>query len=145
MNCLRSLERWDRGFESHSRHAYVRLFSSCVVLYVGRGYGTAWTSVQRVLPTVYRTRNLKAAKAQKRAVDGILWFSGYCIRRKSVKIFMILSNSTQREEYVFAQDLPARHWHCWPVPVSTLISARAWPPSELYTTSLHYLPTSFMS
>jgi hypothetical protein len=39
MNCLRSLERWDHGFESHSRHGClycVRLF--CVyVLRVGRG------------------------------------------------------------------------------------------------------------
>jgi hypothetical protein len=29
MNCLHSLERWDRGFESHSRHGclyYMRLF-----------------------------------------------------------------------------------------------------------------------
>jgi hypothetical protein len=29
MNCLRSLEHWDRGFESHS----MRLFYVCVVLY----------------------------------------------------------------------------------------------------------------
>jgi hypothetical protein len=28
MNCLRPLERWDRGFESHSRHGCLRL--SCV-------------------------------------------------------------------------------------------------------------------
>jgi hypothetical protein len=34
MNCLRTLERWDHGFESHSRHAClcVRLFCVCVVL-----------------------------------------------------------------------------------------------------------------
>jgi hypothetical protein len=39
MNCLRSLERWDRGFELHSRHGClycVRLFIVCVVLCVGR-------------------------------------------------------------------------------------------------------------
>jgi hypothetical protein len=34
MNCLRSLERWDRGFESHSRHGCLcmRLFCVFVVL-----------------------------------------------------------------------------------------------------------------
>jgi hypothetical protein len=39
MNCIRSLERWDRGFESHSRHGClcVRLFCVCVVLCVGSG------------------------------------------------------------------------------------------------------------
>jgi hypothetical protein len=43
MNCLRSLERWDRGFESHSKHVYlycVRLFCMCVVLCVGTGFAT---------------------------------------------------------------------------------------------------------
>jgi hypothetical protein len=32
MNCLRSLERWDHGFKSHSRHGClcVRLFCVCV-------------------------------------------------------------------------------------------------------------------
>jgi hypothetical protein len=40
MNCLLSLERWDRGFESHSRHEYlycVRLICVCVVQCVGTG------------------------------------------------------------------------------------------------------------
>jgi hypothetical protein len=34
MNCLRSLERFDRGFEAHSRHGclFVHLFCVCVVL-----------------------------------------------------------------------------------------------------------------
>jgi hypothetical protein len=32
MNCLRSLERWDSGFESHSTHGSLRLFCVCVVL-----------------------------------------------------------------------------------------------------------------
>jgi hypothetical protein len=34
MNCLRSLERWDRGFEFHLRHGclYVRLFCACALL-----------------------------------------------------------------------------------------------------------------
>jgi hypothetical protein len=36
------IERWDRGFESHSRHGclYVRLFCVCVVLCVGGGLAT---------------------------------------------------------------------------------------------------------
>jgi hypothetical protein len=52
MNCLRSLERWDCGFESHSRHGClcVRLF--CVVLCVGTGLATGSSLVQAVLPSV---------------------------------------------------------------------------------------------
>jgi hypothetical protein len=40
--CLRLLERWDRGFESDSRHGYlcVRLFCVCVVLCVGSDLAT---------------------------------------------------------------------------------------------------------
>jgi hypothetical protein len=41
MNCFRPLELWGRGFESHSRHACVRLFCVCVVLCVGSGLETA--------------------------------------------------------------------------------------------------------
>jgi hypothetical protein len=38
MNCLRPLEHCGRGFESHSSMGvYVRLFSFCAVLCVGRG------------------------------------------------------------------------------------------------------------
>jgi hypothetical protein len=42
MNCLPSLESWDRGFEPHSRHGClcVRLFCVCVVLCVGSGLAT---------------------------------------------------------------------------------------------------------
>jgi hypothetical protein len=41
MNCVLSLERWDRGFESHQvMDAYVRLFCVCVVLFVGSGLAT---------------------------------------------------------------------------------------------------------
>jgi hypothetical protein len=39
-HCLRTLEHWGRGFESHSRHGClycVRLFGVCVVLRVVRG------------------------------------------------------------------------------------------------------------
>jgi hypothetical protein len=30
MNCLRSLEHWDRGFESHSRHGFILFVLSFV-------------------------------------------------------------------------------------------------------------------
>jgi hypothetical protein len=42
MNCLRSLERWERGFECHSKHGClcVRLFYVCIVLCVGSGLAT---------------------------------------------------------------------------------------------------------
>jgi hypothetical protein len=30
MNCLRSPERWDRGFESYSRHGYLAAFILCL-------------------------------------------------------------------------------------------------------------------
>jgi hypothetical protein len=53
MNCLRSLERWGHGFESHSRHGCLRLF--CV--FVGDGLATGWSPVQGVLPTVLGLRN----------------------------------------------------------------------------------------
>jgi hypothetical protein len=57
MYCLRSLERWDRGFESHSSYGClycVRLFCICVVLCVASGPVTGWSLVQGVLLTVYR-------------------------------------------------------------------------------------------
>jgi hypothetical protein len=43
MNRLRSLERWDRGFEYHSMHeclSCMRLFCVYVVLCVGRDLAT---------------------------------------------------------------------------------------------------------
>jgi hypothetical protein len=57
INRLRSLERWDRGFESHSRHGC--LYSVCVFLRVGSGLATGWSPVQGVLPTLYRIKKLK--------------------------------------------------------------------------------------
>jgi hypothetical protein len=62
MNFLCLLERWDRWFESHSRHGClycVRLFRVCVILCVGRGLATGWSRVQGVLPSVYRIKKLK--------------------------------------------------------------------------------------
>jgi hypothetical protein len=67
---------------------YLRLFCVCVVLCVGSGLKTDLSSVQCVLPTMYRLRNWKAAKVHKgyRAIDSvsnssiiylfIIWFSG---------------------------------------------------------------------
>jgi hypothetical protein len=54
MNCLPSLGRWDRGFESHSRHGCLclRLFCVCVVLCVGSGLATGLSLIQGVLPSV---------------------------------------------------------------------------------------------
>jgi hypothetical protein len=39
VNCLRSLEHWDHGFEYHSRHGCLcaHLFCVCAVLCVGSG------------------------------------------------------------------------------------------------------------
>jgi hypothetical protein len=47
----------------------VRLFCVCDILGVGRGPATGWSPVQGVLPTMYRLRNWKAAKAQQRAIE----------------------------------------------------------------------------
>jgi hypothetical protein len=45
MNCLRSLESWNRGFNStESMHVWVGLFCVCVVLCVGSGLATGWSS-----------------------------------------------------------------------------------------------------
>jgi hypothetical protein len=73
MNCLRSLERWDRGFEFHSRHGClcVCLFCVCVVLCVGSGLGTGWSPVQGVLPTVYGLRNRESGQGPTRGCRAI--------------------------------------------------------------------------
>jgi hypothetical protein len=54
MNCLRLLERWDRGFESSSRHGClcIPLLCVCVVLCIGSGLATDLSLVQGVLPSV---------------------------------------------------------------------------------------------
>jgi hypothetical protein len=53
MNCLLSLELWDRGFESLSKHGCLCVLFFCVyVLCVGSGFATGWSLVQGVLPTV---------------------------------------------------------------------------------------------
>jgi hypothetical protein len=56
MNYLCSLERWDRGFEHHSRYRCLcmRLFCVCVVLRVGSGLATGLSLVHGVLPSVQK-------------------------------------------------------------------------------------------
>jgi hypothetical protein len=55
MNCPHSLGRWDRGFESHSRHGClicVYVYSVCVGLCLGIGLATGWSLTQGGLPSV---------------------------------------------------------------------------------------------
>jgi hypothetical protein len=57
-DCLRPLERWDRGFESHLRHGCLCLF--CVR--TGSGLAMGWFPVQGALPTVLGLRNWRETK-----------------------------------------------------------------------------------
>jgi hypothetical protein len=43
MNCLRSLEHWDRGFEYQSRNGCLFVFILCLL---GSGLATGWSLVQ---------------------------------------------------------------------------------------------------
>jgi hypothetical protein len=65
---LRPLERWDRGFESHSMHGCLYAFILCVVLCAGSGLATGWSLVQGVLPIVYGLGNWKNWPRSTRAV-----------------------------------------------------------------------------
>jgi hypothetical protein len=59
MNCLRSLGRCDREFESHLGHGCLEcicVYSVCVALYLGRSLATDQSLVQTVLPIVYRSK-----------------------------------------------------------------------------------------
>jgi hypothetical protein len=64
MNCLHSLEHWDCGFDSHSRHERlcVHLFCVCVVLCVGSGLAIGWSLIQGVLTICVK----KITKLKKR-------------------------------------------------------------------------------
>jgi hypothetical protein len=69
MNCLRPLEFWDCGFQSHSRHRCLCVHLFCVVLCVGRAPAKGLIPHSKVLPTVYSIMKLeKAAKAQQKAL-----------------------------------------------------------------------------
>jgi hypothetical protein len=70
MNCLRPLEHWGPGFESHSRHGYLCAFILCAVLCVGSGLATGWSPAQGILPTVYRIKKVKKRpRSNKRTVE----------------------------------------------------------------------------
>jgi hypothetical protein len=74
MNCLRSLERWDHGFQSHSRHGClcVRLFFVCVVLCIGSGLATGLSLVQGVYRLCKKwLRNWRRDQGPVRAVRAI--------------------------------------------------------------------------
>jgi hypothetical protein len=82
MNCLRSLERWDRGFESHSRHwcLRVRLFYVCVVLCVCSGLATGWSlSKESYRLCKKRLRNWRRGKAHQKNVEPLMnkWLNGW--------------------------------------------------------------------
>jgi hypothetical protein len=67
MNCVRSVEHWDRGFESNSRHGCLCV---CVVLYHGSGLATADHSSKesyRLCKNDYETE--EEARSQQRAVE----------------------------------------------------------------------------
>jgi hypothetical protein len=75
MNCVRSFECWDRGFESHSRRGcvYMRLFCVCVVLCIGSGLATGRSLDRRVLALCKKDYETEEdARAQERAVEPLM-------------------------------------------------------------------------
>jgi hypothetical protein len=60
MNRLRPLEHWDSGFESHSRHECLFVYSAFVLFCVGSGLTSGWSTVRGILPTVHGLRNWKS-------------------------------------------------------------------------------------
>jgi hypothetical protein len=71
MNCLRSLERWDRGFESRSRHGClcVRLFCVCVVRPC-EGLSTRSRSPTDCVKKDYETE--EEARTKQKAVEPLM-------------------------------------------------------------------------
>jgi hypothetical protein len=72
-NCLRSLERWERGFDSHLRHGVCIVCLLCVrvVLSVGRGLATGWSPVQGILPCI-GSRNWKSGRGPTKGCRAII-------------------------------------------------------------------------
>jgi hypothetical protein len=70
MNCLRSLGRCYRGFESRLGHGcLVCVFILfCVVVCVGSDLATGWFPVQGVLPTVQRSRNWSETSVSRKQI-----------------------------------------------------------------------------
>jgi hypothetical protein len=60
-DCLRSLGRYDRGFEYHFGHGYLMcvFFCVCVAVCVGTGLVMGCSPVQGVLPTIWKVKKLK--------------------------------------------------------------------------------------
>jgi hypothetical protein len=115
MKCLRPLEHWKFGFESHSRHGClcVSLFCVYVVLCVGRGLSTGWSSVQGVLPPVYMNKKLKTRPRPNKGLQnhnnnnnnnttgtGPVNNNGHAITLRHAVVIDLLStcNSTSRVE-----------------------------------------------
>jgi hypothetical protein len=90
--CLRSLGRWDRGFESHSGHGClvsVCVYSVCVFLCLGSGLATDWSLVQGVLPKTNKlnsvdfspqanstdraTTSCRRSQCQLLRIEGVAW------------------------------------------------------------------------
>jgi hypothetical protein len=97
MNYLRSLERWDRGFESHSRHGCLcaRLFCACVALCAGGGLATGWFPVQGVLPPVYRLRNWRSGQGPTNGCRPII-ITIMIIKQKKLRGLSPQANYTDR-------------------------------------------------
>jgi hypothetical protein len=115
MNCLRSLEHWDRGFEpTGGMDISLRLFCVCVVLCVGSGLAMGLSPVQIDLPTVYtELRNWKSGHGPTkgcRAIDrrpyGRRDFSlnnWFCTLQWNVSFIALLKrvNQTTRDLYIY--------------------------------------------
>jgi hypothetical protein len=73
MNCLRSLERWDLGFECHQgMHVCACLFCVCVFQCVQVCLATGRSSSKESYRLCIGLSNEKAARAQKRAVRPLM-------------------------------------------------------------------------
>jgi hypothetical protein len=78
MNCLRSLERWDRGFESHSRHVYLCVgmcfFSafllSCMQVAALRRADHSSKETYRLCKKDYETE--EESRVQQRVVEALM-------------------------------------------------------------------------
>jgi hypothetical protein len=84
MYCLRSLGRWDRGFESHSGNGC--LVCVCVALCLGSGLVTRWPLVQGVLPSIKMVMKLKEEAVEPVKKNKIWKFIFMINERWSVKL-----------------------------------------------------------
>jgi hypothetical protein len=116
MNCLRWLERCDRGIESHSMHVCLcmLLFCVCVVLCVDSGLATGWSLVQGVLPSVkkaYETQ--EEARVQQRAEETLMneWMNEWNYVNKAGEQRKIINDEMTRTEIrVFKSSFRNHYW-----------------------------------